>query len=221
MFQKNKTNIAVGLAVAAVFAATAASAATVDVTYQESGVFGTPNLSQIVEISSPGHDGTVRAGPFRLMGDDGYGDFLAFCIDLNNYMSSGNTYKISSSSVYGAGVDDYIDRLFTSAYAGLDTAIEGAAFQVALWEIITDGGVAYDLAGGLFTASNNFDVIGQANTYLAGLASAATGGYKLGFLSSSVSQDLVTVSPVPLPAAAGMLGLGLAGLFGFGRRKKA
>ncbi|MGR3291807.1 MAG: VPLPA-CTERM sorting domain-containing protein, partial [Paracoccaceae bacterium] len=126
-------------------------------------------------------------------------------------------------------IDDLIDRLFTSAYAGIDSAIEGAAFQIALWEIITDGGPSfiadggpfYSLTGDKFRASEDTGVIEQANSYLAALAGASTGGYKITYLNSSDSQDLVTVSAVPVPAALGMLGLGVASFFGLRRRKKS
>ena len=61
----------------------------------------------------------------------------------------------------------------------------------------------------------------QANSYLSALSGASTGGYNISYLNSGTSQNLVTVSPVPLPAALGMLGLGIASLFGLRRRKKA
>lgn len=204
--------------------ATAVAASSIVVDYQETSVFGTPNLSSSVTIASPFYNGNTAAGPFRLTGDNGFGDFDAFCIDLAHHMANGQTYTVSGASSYGAVVDNYIDRLFNSAYASLSTAVQGAAFQVALWEIITDTGATsgYDLGLGDFTATaSNAAVISQATSYLAGLTGASTGGYTLTFLASPNSQDLVTVSAVPVPAAFGMLGLGLAGLFGLRRRKKA
>lgn len=209
------------VAFVAAFAATSASASTVNVTYQGSNVFGTPNLSQSVNITSPGYTGNALAGPFHLTGDNGFGNFVGFCVDLFKYMSNGNSYTTSASSSYGAAVDNNIDRLFTSAYASVDTAVEGAAFQLALWEIITDTGSALNLATGNFLASAGSAVTAQANSYLAGLSGASTGGYNITYLNSGTSQNLVTVSPVPVPAALGMLGLGLASLFGLRRRKSA
>ena len=209
------------VSVAGIIAMSAASAATLNVTYQDSTVFGTPNLSKAVNITSPGYTGAVRVGQFRLSGDSGFGNFLAFCVDLAKFMSTGNSYTTSSGSAFGATVDGYIDRLFTSAYASVDTAVKGAAFQLALWEIISDTGSGYNLAGGSFKATAGSAVINQANSYLTGLAGASTGGYSITYLNSNTSQNLVTVSPVPLPAALGMLGVGIASLFGLRRRKKA
>lgn len=210
------------VSLAGVFAVSAASASTLNVTYQDSTVFGTPNLSRNVNVASSGYTGTARAGQFRLSGSNGYGNFLAFCVDLAKFMTSGGTYSTSSGSAFGATVDGYVDRLFTSAYANVDTAIEAAAFQLALWEIISDTGSGYSLTGGSFTANSaSSAVTAQANSYLAGLAGASTGGYTITYLNSGTSQNLVTVAPVPLPAALGMLGLGVASLFGLRRRKKA
>lgn len=220
VFSSTKKLLA-AVAVTGVFAVSAASAATLNVTYQDSTVFGTPNLSKTVNITSSGYTGGAQAGQFRLSGSGGFGNFLAFCVDLAKFMSSGNSYSTSSGSAFGATVDGYIDRLFTSAYASVDTAVEGAAFQLALWEIITDTGSAYSLTSGGFKATAGSAVTAQANSYLAGLAGASTGGYTITYLNSGTSQNLVTVAPVPLPAALGMLGLGVASLFGLRRRKKA
>jgi hypothetical protein len=209
--------------VIALSTATTALAATVNVTYQGSDAFGSPNLSRYLSINSTGISGGVYAGPFRLVGSNGFGNFVAFCIDLAQYLTSGKDYSVAGSSKFGSAVDANIDRLFTSVYSSISTAVQGAAFQVALWEIISDTSGSYNLAGGNFSVDNasySASVIGQANQYLNGLATAGTGGYRLSFLQSSVGQDLVTISPVPLPAAAGMLGLGLASLFGLRRRRR-
>lgn len=209
------------VAVVAAISVSTASASTVNVTYQGSSVFGTPNLSQVVKISSPSHTGAVNAGPFRLTGDNGFGNFVGFCIDLAKSMGNGNSYQTGTTSAYGAAVDANIDKLFTSSYASVNTAVEGAAFQLALWEIITDTGNGFSLGSGSFLASASASVMATAGGYLSGLATAATGGYKVTYLNSRSSQNLVSVSPVPVPAAMGMLGLGLASLFGMRRRKKA
>ena len=203
------------------FVTTSASAATVNVTFQGSDPFGTPDHSRSVNITSPTYTGAARAGAFRLVGDGGFGNFVGFCVDLANYMTSGNSYATSASSAHGAAVDNNIDRLFTSSYAGVDTATEAAAFQLALWEIISDTGSTLSLTGGSFLATASAGVINTANIYLAALSGASTGGYTMTFLNSRSSQDLVTVSPVPVPAALGMLGIGLVSLFGVRRRKKA
>ncbi len=204
----------------------AASAATITVDYQGGSPFGTPNYSRYVQISSAPYSGGAYAGPFRLTGSGGMGNFVAFCVDLAKFLSSGNTYTTASSSGYGAAVDSSISKLFNSAYAGISNAVQGAAFQVALWEIITDTGSGYDLSSGGFSATYapfSSAVLDQANAYLSALGTAPSGGYSLTFLNSGNSQNLVTVAQipaVPLPAAAGMMGLALGALLAVSRRKR-
>lgn len=199
-----------------------ASAATLTIDYQNSGnVFGSPNLSASAQITSPEYNGWVNAGPFRLNADGGFGDFVAFCIDLGKYMSSGQTYVTASASAWGPQVDHNINRLFNTAFAGVDTAVEGAAFQLALWEIITDTGSALNLGTGAFRVlSVNSAILSQAGAYLAGLGGATTDTYQLTFLNSNTSQNLVTVSPVPIPAAGGFLLAAMGGLFGLRKMRR-
>ncbi len=203
----------------------AATAATVTVNYQDSNnVFGAPNYSGLASISSPGYSGPALAGPFRLNAGGGIGDFIAFCVDLGKHMKNGQTYVTSSTSAFGGSVDSNVASLFNTAYAGVDTAVEGAAFQLALWEIITDSGSGFNLGSGAFSViSTSTAILSQASSYLTGLSGPATGNYALTFLNSSGSQNLVTVSPVPIPAAGGFLAVALGGLFGMRklRRKTA
>lgn len=202
--------------------ATSVSASTVELTYQESGnPFGSPSLFEAVTISSPDYNGNVRAGPFRMTGSDGIGDFDAFCVDLAHSLSSGQTYTVQAASVFSTSVTDNISSLFNTAYDDVTSSVNGAAFQVALWEIITDTAVGLDVYSGAFTASANMAVTLQATNYLNGLGASVSGGYDVTYMTSDFSQDLVTVSAIPVPAAFGMLSLGLAGLFGLRRRKKA
>ena len=220
-----KFGAAAAVSVLASFAtAPIASASTVNVSYQGSGPFGSPNYSKVAYIASSDYTGGTRAGPFRLTGDNGMGDFVAFCVDLAKYLGNGQSYTTASNSAFGSAVDTNIDKLFTSSYAGINSRVEGAAFQLALWEIITDTASGFDLSSGGFRVSwAPAAVVSQAASYLSGLASAATGGYQLTFLNSGSSQNLVTVSqisPVPLPAAAGMLGFGVLTLVGVRRRKR-
>ncbi|MEM1388951.1 MAG: hypothetical protein AAGG54_15185 [Pseudomonadota bacterium] len=200
----------------------AASAATMtNVTYQTPGnVFGSENYKETLRISSSGSNRTVNAGEFQVIGDNGVGDFSAFCVDLFQNMVSGKDYT-EMPGLFSSAIVDELDRLFTSVYAMVDTATEAAAFQVAIWEIITDFNAGYDLDSGDFSMSKDAAVEGLANTFLAGLDTAETGGYTLSFYQSDDSQNLVTATPVPLPASALALLAALGGLFGLRRRARA
>ena len=218
------------------------SAATLNVTYQGGSAFGSPNLSRYISISSPTYTGGVYAGPFRLAGSGGLGNFVAFCVDLTKVLANGQTYTSASVSNFGNTVDTNISKLFSSAYSGINSRIKGAAFQVALWEIISDTGRGYNLGAGAFSvqsAAYSAAVINQASQYLNGLAGATVGAYTLSYLNSGTSQNIVTVanvpgspvtppvrpgppiSPVPVPAGLGLLGLALASLAMARMRRKA
>jgi hypothetical protein len=117
-------------------------------------------------------------------------------------------------------------------------------FQLALWEIVYESSTAtsYNVASGRFQASSThtygsdhpFDAaVSIANQFLTDVlntALVATNEFDLIFYQSDrnggswgdpkYSQNLVTVAPVPLPAAGLLLGGGLIGLVAFGRRKR-
>jgi len=118
-------------------AACGVSAATVTVDYQESSVFGTPKLAQNVRITSDKYTGYAGAGLFRLTAD-GYGDFNAFCVDLAQYINNGDTYETSVNLFSGATLEN-IDKLFTSAFAAVDTAVEAAAFRKYTLDFLESG----------------------------------------------------------------------------------
>lgn len=207
---------------------TSAHAAPINVTYQSGGVFGSGNLQQTVKVHTPGvgHDGYVKAGLFHLTGDQGVGNFVAFCVDLAQYLGNPQQVELNPTLFTGT-IRDNIAKLFDVALGGdtlagaIDTSLEAAGLQVALWEVLYDSATGFDLTSGGFYISTNAAVKSQAETYLAGLPGASASNYTLTFYESDDHQDLVTVEPVPLPAAGVLLAFGIAGLGFAGRRKKS
>lgn len=199
----------------------AAEATTVNVTWQQNGnAFGADNHHETVTVASPGYNGAVLAGRFQLTGDNGFGDFAAFCVDIYQSLRNPDRYE-TPANLFGAAVLNSIDRLYSSVYAQVDSATEAAAFQVALWEVIYDNGSAFDLNAGAFSTSGNANVEALASSYLSGLSNASTGAYNLTFLYSENGQDLVTASPIPLPATSLLLIAGLGGMAAVRARRKA
>ncbi len=205
-----------------------AEAAPINITYQSGGVFGAGNLQQKIKVHTPGvgYDGRVKAGMFHLTADQGIGDFLAFCVDLAQFLGNPQQAELAPTLFTGT-IRDNMAKLFDVALAGdtmagaIDTSLEAAGLQVALWEVLYDTGSSFDLTSGGFYVSENNAVKAQAESYLAGIATASADKYALTFYKSEYNQDLVTVAPVPLPAAGFLLAFGIAGLGFAGRRKAA
>ncbi len=210
--------------ISAALAAGCASASSVTVDYQNPGnVFDMP-LTDVGKVkfksTAPVRSGTFYAGPFAVTSAS-MGDFLAWCIDIAQNMKDGEVYSQNDGLFGGVGseIRTNIDKLFSTVYAEVDTKNERAAFQFSLWEVLYDDGL--DLGSGTFMDNGTHaDIRSIANDYLARIAAenAKTGKYRYTFLASRTSQDLITVSAVPLPAAGMMLIAGLGGLAALRRR---
>jgi hypothetical protein len=112
------------------------AASTVKLDYVGSSVFGAPNLSETVRIEGPGRAATtVRAGPFRMT--DRTDDFVLWCFDIAQAVGNHVTYTEVSNPL-GDVRASLLNRLFTSYYSQVTTPLNGAAFQVALWEIVNE-----------------------------------------------------------------------------------
>ncbi|NJS37723.1 MAG: VPLPA-CTERM sorting domain-containing protein [Rhodobacteraceae bacterium] len=164
------------------------------------------------------------------------GKFVAWCLDLEHFLAPNGVatpYMVTKtpfSNSYGLSRAEMklVQSVFDANFAGvkLNSNTQAAAFQVALWNALYDG----DAAAGRGTFAIKSDesgeeIIKQANKYLE--AAKTFDGKKvwnLTFLESkdkSTRQNLVTVTPVPVPAAAGLMLLALGGLAAVGRRRRA
>ena len=221
--------------------ASAAAGSTVSLSQQNSADTFNGGGNAHVRVSTP--DANALAGGFRLT--DGVNDLVAWCLDLltelsfpggsTDYTATATPFSNTSGGLSAATVGN-IESLFETAYSTLDLNddAQSAGFQLALWEVVyeSDAAVGFSLSNGTFQQVRNTGAANAAeaaaNGFLAGLGGPVTQEYRLTFFESSVdgsgdqiSQNLVSVTPVPLPAAAWMLGLCLAGLAGLGRRRKA
>lgn len=198
------------------------------------------NGSTSVRVTGGPRTVSALAGGFSL--SDGISDFVAWCLDIGNTLSiagSGTPYhetatpfSSTSGALAGATIGT-IRALFETSYATLDlaSAAQSAGFQLALWEILYETDDDFDLAAGSFrqtrTSAAALAANAQANAFLDALGGPVTQRYTLTFFESGtdqqgnqLSQNLVTVSAVPLPAAAGFLVAGLGALAAVKRRRK-
>lgn len=178
------------------------------------------------------------AGPFQFSVNAGSTDptfapgsnFRAFCADLFQDVSPGQTYSytvgpISSLPSIGgdAGKQALVERLFNRYYGVATDADHGGAFQLALWEVISDGPGNLNLNSGNLAVSSPDSVpaVAIAKSWLSTLETPSptdTNSYQLLGLFSPTAQDQITVVPNAVPAPAG-LALGLVALAGFAVRR--
>jgi hypothetical protein len=161
--------------------------------------------------------GNVYTGGFH--GTWNSQDITFWCIELEQHFYFGQNYTEYESSEAGPSdaVMIQLGQLFTEAFKeSLNDAEHSAAFQLAIWEIIRDGGGTPDLFAGTFSISNTFGHTGTvtlAQTWLANLGQPSD-KYDLFLLRSRSHQDFVTFgfplqrADVPEPAPFALIAIG-------------
>ena len=168
--------------------------------------------------------GTVNAGGFATVLNGGP-SFVSYCVDLYQHISFGTLYSdygAPGSTHVFANNRAYADlgRLYANAGV-VDTSVEEAAFQIAVWEIAyetTPG--AYALGSGAASFSGGSAAGGAldlAATWLSGLGNGA--GRSIGVIESTEHQDVI-FAPVPEPSSYMLMLAGLLATIEISRRKR-
>jgi len=204
-------------AVAALFASTHACA---DVLlFSGQFRFGGP---ETVSIQSPVPPAPLEAGvgQFVFFNQTTNSLLYTYCGELAQTSVQSSTFLPSTlAASYSAPVATLIDKLFTSAYAGVSNAVGSAAFQLALWEVIADP-QSLNLGSGVFQATSAATgVMTQANAMLAGLATAPIGGYSYTVWRSDTEQDQISVAAIPEPSTYALFLAGLGMLLSIAIRR--
>lgn len=153
--------------------------------------------------------------------------FAAYCIDLPRDLGGPSTYTITQETQAAIGKLFAVAGFSSSLYAtdSVDTAVEAAGLQLAIWEAFYDGLTTVDFGAGQFRAlgSQGAAALVQAQTYLSAAASL-TSGYQpyvqvLYSTNDPTRQTLVTSVPEPSTYALMAACLGVVGFVA--RRKQA
>ena len=190
-------------------------------------------------VDTSAQSGYIGAGEFsgRLTSNGQTVSFLTYCTDIYQGFAFGINYAhelVATGSGHGFTVrqEDLLGKLYTLAGRDVDSTNESAAFQLAVWEIVTETGRSLDLLSGSFYLEQGASTA-QRSLASGWLAQASSSGAAKQFdaqrLYSSTAQDFVVFTPrppepettlrVPEPASYGLVGLALLGLALAGRRK--
>ncbi len=231
---QKRTIIAIAGTIAA---ASAATADHIDMKFNGTG------QGRNVWTSFNGNARNLFAGQLRhqVTGGEGLGaelagDYNTFCADLYEYVTSSNVEyeivplrEVPGNAPMGADRAAAVRDLFaaTGGDATLGTATKdyAAAFQIAVWEIVSDydanvGAGSLNLSDGTFRAgqNNNTELNSGIMDHVNDLFGAVGGSYgpaTVIAVTRNGAQDQLFA--VPAPATAGLLLGGLA----FGRRRRS
>lgn len=131
-------------------------------------------------------------------------DYLAYCVDLNDYAASTDVTEKDMSFINNG---DMVAWLFETYADGVTTGTQAAALSVAIWEVIYETDPIFNAGTGFFWISENQAVRDGANALLATLGSmpsSYTPSNGMMVLHGEEVQDVV----VPEPTSLGLLCVG-------------
>lgn len=194
--------------------------------------FNNLDLAHNVQVNIGSGNQTFSAGRFdwtlvsssgTLLGDYGGGNFKTFCVELTQFVAPGGTYTFNEilplanlfgGGTSGANIANLLGELYADEFDNVDTAAEAASFQVAVWEIVKDGGAG---VANLNLGAGNFTLVSGASLAASYLANLGGGPVEaLVGLQNPSNQDQIVLAKagavIPLPGAfAAGLPLMLAG----------
>ncbi len=185
-------------------------------------------------VSTSATTGTIGDGELAgVMTRDGVtSSFLTYCTDLAQGFSWNTNYtytEVATGTAHGFTTRqaDLLGKLYTLAGRDVDTTDESAAFQLAVWEIVTETGPSLNILSGSFqlTAGASAQQRTMTKDWLIAVSDInAVSSFNATRLYSSTTQDFVAFTAVPRtpnggnggnvpePADYGLVGIALLGL---------
>jgi hypothetical protein len=177
--------------------------------------------NDIIQLRLTNSDGSTilrysNGGPFRFDVAGGVGDFLTFCLEIDEFFTPGENLKVGSISTQalngGLNTDngDYISGttafLYTQFRNGISGYTDGVMMQRAIWHLEGERTGTSTVVAFINDARAQMTAQGWGLDYLGDVRVANLyrgAGYQ------TYAQDMLIISSVPEPASAMFLGLGL------------
>jgi len=190
----------------------AASHASADMIYNGMG------YRSAVTIQAPGLRIDTQAGQLRVEFEQT--DYLGYCVDIYQNVADG---PVDVRSVESLPNGEQVAFLFETYADGVDSDLDAAALQVAIWEVVNeDDGRDFNAKNGSFRIVGSGNVRNLANDLLDTLPDSYTPSGDLAVLFSDSHQDILVggrnSEPVPEPATMSLLALG--GVMALLRRRR-
>ena len=161
----------------------------------------------VIHGSQPANPGGSFVGQFFWNGSG----FKSFCVEGQQSISPGlHTFPtVTSLSISGLANADLVEQFWRSygptTTAGFTSVTDAAAFQLGIWELISDG-PSRDLKSGSFRVGDSASpAVARAESWLNGTgtpAAGAGGSVPLHVMQHPTMQDQVIWGPLPPPSVS-------------------
>ena len=169
-------------------------------------------LRQMVYVHGDGVNRDVYTGEL-LIGYQGQ-DYSSYCVDIYQNVT---TCEVTEMPVTSLQNGDMVAYLYENLAGQVDTSLEAASLQVAIWELVFEAeGNCLDVESGQFYITDNAAVALAAEEILASLPDCYSAAATTMVLHSGAFQDVL----VPEPACLSLIVAGALLVIGRRRRRK-